>query len=86
MVRLDEMPANNTTAMKQWFHNAYNTWEIAPVAVCLLGDHGTNMGQYIPAETTSHPASGSCITDNMYADPSGDNLPDIQSADTCLPY
>ena len=75
--RLDEMPATTTAAMKTWFHNAYNTWEIAPVAVCLLGDHGTNMAQYIPAETTSHPASGSCITDNMYADPSGDNLPDM---------
>ena len=75
--RLDEMPATNTTQMKSWFHNAYNTWEIAPVAVCLLGDHGTNMGQYIPAETAPHPY-GSCITDNKYADVVGnDNLPDM---------
>ena len=77
VVRLDEMPATTTATMKAWFHNAYNTWPIAPVAVCLLGDHGSNMGQYIPAEVTSHPSNGSCITDNMYADPSGDNLPDI---------
>ena len=75
--RLDEMPATTTNAMKAWFHNAYNTWEIAPVAVCLLGDHGTNMSQYIPAESVSHPYDGSCITDNGYADPSGDNLPDM---------
>ena len=75
--RLDEMPATSTSDMKTWFHNAYNTWEIAPVAVCLMGDHGTNMSQYIPAETTGHPYNGSCITDNMYADPSGDNLPDM---------
>ena len=75
--RLDEMPANSTAQMKSWFHNAYNTWEIAPVAVCLLGDHGTNMGQYIPAETAPHPY-GSCITDNGYADVVGnDNLPDM---------
>ncbi len=74
--RLDEMPANSTNELKAWFHNAYNTWEIAPVAVCLLGDHGTNMAQYIPAETVSHPL-GSCITDNQYADVSGDNLPDM---------
>ena len=60
--RLDEMPATTTTAMKQWFHNAYHTWDIAPVAVCLLGDHNTNMSQGIPAETTSHPYNGSCIT------------------------
>ena len=76
--RLDQIPATTTTAMKQWFHNAYHTWDIAPVAVCLLGDHNTNMGQGIPAETTSHPYSGSCITDNFYADAQGnDNLPDM---------
>ena len=75
--RLDEMPANSTAQMKTWFHKAYNTWEIAPVAVCLLGDHGTNMGQYVPAETAPHPY-GSCITDNGYADVVGnDNLPDM---------
>ena len=76
--RLDEMPATSTAQMKSWFHNAYNTWEIAPVAVCLLGDHGNNMGQYIPAETVSHPSNGSCITDNRYSDVVGnDNLPDM---------
>jgi len=75
--RLDEMPANTTDQMKAWFHNAYNTWEIPPVAICLFGDHGTNMGQYVPAEVVSHPL-GSCITDNRYADVVGnDNLPDM---------
>ena len=76
--RLDEMPASNTNAMKEWFHNAYHTWEIAPVAVCLFGDHNTNMSQGIPAETTDHPYNGSCITDNFYSDAEGgDNLPDM---------
>ena len=75
--RLDEMPANSTNEIKGWFHNAYHNWDIPPVAVCLLGDHGTNMGQYIPAETAPHPY-GSCITDNRYADAEGnDNLPDM---------
>ena len=74
--RLDEMPANSTAQMKSWFHSAYNSWEIAPVAICMLGDHGTNMGQYVPAETAPHPY-GSCITDNGYADVTGDNLPDM---------
>jgi hypothetical protein len=76
--RLDEMPANSTNDIKAWFHNAYNTWEIAPVAVCLLGDHGTNLGQYIPAEVVPHSYEGTCITDNRYADVVGnDNLPDM---------
>ena len=75
--RLDEMPAASTNEMKAWFHNAYNTWDIAPVAVCLLADHGNNMNQYIPAEVVPHPYEGSCISDNRYADPTGDNLPDM---------
>lgn len=75
--RLDEMPAANTNELKAWLHNAYRTWDIAPVAVCLLADHGADMGQYIPGEVVSHPSSGNCITDNRYADPSGDNLPDM---------
>ena len=76
--RLDEMPANNTNQLKSWFHSAYNTWEIAPVAVCLLGDHGNDMGQYIPAEVVQHSYEGTCITDNRYADVIGnDNLPDM---------
>ena len=36
--RLDQMPATTTDQMKTWFHNAYNTWDIAPVAVLLFGD------------------------------------------------
>ena len=77
--RLDEMPANTTAQIKSWFHNAYSTWEIAPVAVCLLGDHNTNIGMGIPAETTYHSQTyGNCITDNKYADAVGnDNLPDM---------
>ena len=77
--RLDEIPATSTNALKTWFHNAYHNWEIAPVAVCLMGDHGTNMSQYIPAEEVYHSSSyGNCITDNRYADAQGDdNLPDM---------
>ena len=76
--RLDQIPASSTSELKTWFHNAYHNWEIAPVAVCLFGDHNTNMTQGIPAETTSHPYNGSCITDNFYSDAQGgDNLPDM---------
>lgn len=77
VVRLDEMGASSTNEIKTWFHNAYNNWEIAPAAVCLLADHGTDITRYIPAETVPHSYSGTCITDNRYADPTGDNLPDM---------
>ena len=76
--RLDEMPASTTDEMKAWFHNAYNTWAIPPVAVLLFGDHNSNMAEGIPAEYTYHSSDyGNCITDNGYADPTGDNLPDM---------
>ena len=77
VVRLDEIPATTTAQMKSYFHNAYNTWEIAPVAIMLLADHNTNMTQGIPAETVSHPYEGSCISDNQYADVTGDHLPEM---------
>ena len=75
---LSDMGCTTTAMMKSYFHNAYNTWDIPPVAVLLLGDHNTNMGQGIPAETTYHSSSyGNCITDNGYADVTGDNLPEM---------
>lgn len=77
VVRLDEIPATTTAQMKSYFHNAYNTWDIAPVAVMLLADHNTNMTQGIPAETVTHPAYVSCISDNQYADVTGDLLPEM---------
>lgn len=76
--RLDEIPATTTAMMKTWFHNAYNTWDIPPVAVLLFADHNTNMGQGIPAEEIYHSSSyGNCITDNQYADVTGDKLPEM---------
>ena len=78
VIKLEDMPATTTDQMKTWFHNAYNTWDIAPVAVLLFGDHNTNMAQGIPAITVSHPYSGTCITDIQYADVTGnDNLPEM---------
>ena len=78
VVRLEEMPATSTQQMKAWFHNAYNTWDIAPVAVLLFGDHNNNMAQGIPAISVSHPYSSTCITDIQYADVTGnDNLPEM---------
>lgn len=55
VLRLDEMGVTSTNEIKAWFHNAYNTWDIPPVAVCLLADHNTNLSLGIPGETISHP-------------------------------
>lgn len=75
--RLDEMGVSSIEQLEAWFHNAYNTWEIAPVAVCLMADHNTDLTQGIPAQTVSHPEHNTCISDNPYADVNGDLLPDM---------
>ena len=75
---LSDMGCTNTNQMKSYFHNAYNSWDIPPVAVLLLGDHNSNMSVGIPAEYTFHSQNyGNCITDNGYADVTGDNLPEM---------
>ena len=75
---LSDMGCTTTDQMKSYFHNAYNTWDIAPVAVLLLADHNSNMAVGIPAEYTWHSSSyGNCITDNGYADVTGDLLPEM---------
>ena len=75
---LSDMGCTTTNEMKSYFHNAYNTWDIPPVAVLLLGDHNTNMSVGIPAEYTYHSQNyGNCITDNGYADVTGDMLPEM---------
>ena len=75
---LSDMGCTNTNQMKTYFHNAYNNWDIPPVAVLLLGDHNSNMSTGIPAESTFHSTYyGNCITDNGYADVTGDNLPEM---------
>lgn len=77
VMSLEEMGVTSNTQLKTFMHNAYNTWATPPVAVLLMADHGTNLDTQIPAETISHPTEGSCITDNQYADPTGDRLPDM---------
>ena len=75
---LSDMGCTNTDQMKSYFHNAYNRWDIPPVAVLLLGDHNSNMSVGIPAEYTFHSYDyGNCITDNGYADVTGDDLPEM---------
>ena len=75
---LNDMGCTNTNQMKTYFHNAYNNWDIPPVAVLLLGDHNNNMSVGIPAESTFHSMNyGNCITDNGYADVTGDDLPEM---------
>jgi hypothetical protein len=63
---------NTTSAIESYVNNAYNTWDIPPVAVLLLGDHGTTGSTVVSPIYNSY-----CVSDNIYADVTGNHLPDI---------
>ncbi len=77
VMSIGETGATNTREIRQWFREIYNNWDIPPVAVCILADHGANLAQYIPAFEMPHPIEGTVNTDNPYADVNGDLLPDM---------
>lgn len=74
---IGETGATNIAEIKQWFRDIYNQWDIPPAAVCILGDHGDNLQQYIPAYYMHHPIEDFVNTDNPYADMDDDYLPDV---------
>ena len=77
VVNLSEIGGNTTSALENYFNTAYNTWDLAPSAVLLLADYGT--GGATGTGIISPPFSG-CVSDNIYADVDGDDLPDMHFA------
>jgi len=77
VVTLTQIGGNTTSALENYFNTAYNTWTPAPSAVLLLADYGT--GGATGTGIISPPFSG-CVSDNIYADVDGDDLPDMHFA------
>jgi len=59
---------SNFTNIKAYINDAYNTWQIPPVSVLLVGDH-----HLLPSGIWNNYA----LSDNLYADMNGDDLPDL---------
>jgi len=73
IVTLSEIGGNTVEALKGYFNNAFNTWDIPPVAVLLMADYGTN-----PANSIISPLwNFYCVSDNIFADVNDNQLPDI---------
>jgi len=71
--KTSEIGGNSASAIEQFVDSAYNTWDIPPSAVLLMGDYGTD-----PANTIDCPIYNNyCVSDNLYADVDGDHLPDV---------
>jgi len=77
VVNLTQIGGNTTSALESYFNTAYNTWDPAPSAVLLLADYGTGGAT---GSGIISPSFGSCVSDNVYADVNGDDLPDMHFA------
>lgn len=73
VMTIEEIGGNNTTAMETFFNDAFNNWTIPPVAVLLMGDYGSSTENRI----TSPVYNNYCVSDNIFADVSGNHMPDI---------
>lgn len=79
IVTISELGGNTVAAMETYFNNAFNSWDIPPSAVLLLGDYNTNGEAGIVSHLlTDHPGGyNPYISDNPFADVTGNKLPDI---------
>lgn len=72
---------NEYRTIKNFIRNAYNTWDMPPAAVLILGDHNSDGTQGIVSYTMNNHPGGSgynpYISDNAYSDMNNDDLPDI---------
>ncbi|MCX8015584.1 MAG: C25 family cysteine peptidase, partial [candidate division WOR-3 bacterium] len=71
---LTQVGGNTATAIENFLNNAYNTWNPRPIGFLLLSDYPSSGDIY---GITSPTWNSYCISDNMYADVNGDNLPDM---------
>ncbi|MCK4585483.1 hypothetical protein KAU13_08715, partial [candidate division WOR-3 bacterium] len=77
---LTEVGGSSASAIESFLDNAYDKWDPAPVAFLLLSDYNPSGDVYgITSPTYSYPPY-SCVSDNIYADVDGDDLPDMHHA------
>lgn len=76
---LDEIGGNSVLLIENYIDEAYNTWDTPPIAILLLGDHGTDPSYCIASPVWENYS----VSDNIYADVNNDELPDIVIARIC---
>ncbi|MBT7311756.1 hypothetical protein HN843_08335, partial [bacterium] len=70
---VSEVGGNMSTAIENYIDNAYNTWDVPPSGILLIGDYATGGGLGIISPTWD----SYCTSDNFYADVDEDGLPEI---------
>jgi hypothetical protein len=79
IVTLSTIGGNTVEGIKSWVVNAYNTWTIKPVAICLLADYGTDATGTSSIISKLQPDTGypDFASDNYYSDINNDEMPEI---------
>ena len=72
MVTTSEIGGNTATAIENYINNAYNTWDVPPVGVLLLGDYGTTGSTIISPIWDNY-----CVSDHIYADVNNNSMADV---------
>jgi len=73
VVTLDDIGGNNANTLENYFNDAYYSWDIVPAAILLLGDYSTNADEGIISPIWDY----YCVSDNIYADVTNNDMPDI---------
>ncbi len=72
---ITEVGGNNATVIENYIDDIMNPgtgWDPAPAAILLLGDYGTTGNTIVSPIYNSY-----CASDNIYADVSGNQMPDV---------
>ncbi len=72
VVTTAEIGGNTVSSIESYIDNAYNTWDIPPSAVLLMADYGTTGNTIVSPVYDNY-----CVSDNIFADVDGDQMPDI---------
>lgn len=73
IMTVEEAGGNNVTSLEEFFDDAYYNWDIVPSAVLIMGDYGTSSATSI----TSPIWDGYCVSDNIWADVTENDMPDF---------
>ncbi len=73
----------SASSIESWLNNAYTTWAQPPAAFLILGDYPSSGDGGRDIAITAPVWSGYCVSDNIYADVDGDDLPDMAHGRIC---
>ena len=72
VVTTTEIGGNTPTIIENYVNDIYANWDPAPSAVLLMGDYGTSGNTIVSPIYDNY-----CVSDNIYADVNGNDMPDV---------